>query len=309
MKETATMSNTILYALTVMIWGSTWYAITFQLGEVHPLLSIAYRFGLAAIVLFVFLALRGRMKYMRFTKQQHFFIALQGFFLFCLNYWLNYVGTGYLPSGLVSVVFSTLTMMNILNQWVFFKIRVKKQVILGSLTGLIGITMVFWPEIDKISLGDTMLRGLLLVLAASYTASLGNMVALRNTRDSIPVIEGNSFGMMYGAGFSFLLALAAGAPLTFSTQTPYLLSLLYLAVFGSAIAFGTYLTLLRNIGADKAAYAGIMFPIVALAISTFLEGYIWTPLSVIGVAITLLGNLVAMTNRENLLHWRERFRK
>lgn len=290
-----------------MIWGLTWYAITFQLGDVHPLLSIAYRFALAAIVIFAFLALRGRLRSARFTARQHAFIALQGFLLFCISYWLNYAGTGYLTSGLVSVVFSTIMVMNIINQRLFFGIRVKRQVILGSITGLTGITLVFWPEIGAMTLSDTTLRGCLLCLAASYAASLGNMVALHNTRDMIPVIEGNAFGMLYGAIFSFILALAAGAPVTFSTQVPYLLSLLYLAVFGSAIAFGTYLTLMRNIGADKAAYAGIIIPIFALGISTALEGYIWTPLAVIGIILTVIGNIVAMTNRENLLHWREKY--
>lgn len=288
------MSNVNLYAVTVLIWGSTWYAITFQLGVVHPLLSIAYRFGLASIVLLIFLAIRGRLKHVRFSLKQHVFIGLQGLLLFCLNYWLNYIGTGLITSGLVSVIFSTITVMNIFNQRIFFKFKVKRNVIFGSMLGLIGICLVFWPEIENLHFGDKTLRGFLIILAASYTASLGNMVALYNSRDKIPVIESNCLGMFYGAMFSLILALLNGAALSFSFTPPYIISLLYLSIFGSAVAFGTYLTLMKNIGADKAAYAGVMFPIVALTISTFLEGYVWTNLAIFGVALTLLGNVIAM---------------
>lgn len=121
------MPNTLLYVLTVLIWGSTWYAITFQIGHAHPLISISYRFFIAAVVLFIYLGANGRFKNMKFSKRQHAFIALQGLFLFCLNYWLNYVGTGYLTSGMVSIIFSTLTLMNIFNQRIFFKIKVKNR--------------------------------------------------------------------------------------------------------------------------------------------------------------------------------------
>lgn len=288
------MNNTILYALTVMIWGTTWYAITFQLGVVHPLLSIAYRFGLASIVLFIFLGMRGRLKHARFSLKQHGYIGLQGLLLFCLNYWLNYIGTGLITSGLVSVIFSTITVMNIFNQRLFFRIKVKRNVIFGSILGLIGICLVFWPEIQNLHFGDKTLRGFIIVLAASYTASLGNMVALRNSRDKIPVMESNCLGMFYGAMFSLILALMNGAVLSFSFTTSYIISLLYLSIFGSAVAFGTYLTLMKNIGADKAAYAGVMFPIVALSISTLLEGYTWSYMAIFGVTLTLLGNVIAM---------------
>jgi len=298
------MNNTMLYALTVLIWGSTWYAITFQLGEVHPVLSVAYRFMLASAVLFAFLKLTKKQKFPKFTRAQHITIAMQGFYLFSLNYVLFYFGTAYLTSGLVAIIFSTMTLMNIFNQSMFFGIRVKKQVALGSLVGLSGIIMVFWPEVTAISASDATMKGILLCLVASYCASIGNMVSMKNSRDGVPVLEANTFGMMYGAGFSLALALAIGAPITFEYTYGYTLSMIYLAVFGSAIAFGCYLTLMKNIGADKAAYATVLFPLVALAISTVFEGYVWTSISMIGVALTLCGNVIAMANRERMLHWR-----
>ncbi len=301
------MPSSLLYIFTVLIWGTTWIAISFQLGTVDPLLSIAYRFAIASVALFAYLYLTGCLKCATFTKRQHASIALQGLFLFCLNYIFTYNGTHYLHSGLVAIVFSTLSLMNVFNQALFFKIPVRKQVVFGSLIGLVGIICVFWPEISVAHFGDDILTGIALVLFATYLASLGNMVAIYNNRQKIPVIEGNSFGMMYGAAFSLIIALALGKPLVYEPTMAYTLSLVYLALFGSALAFGMYLTLMNRIGADKAAYTSVLFPIVALLISTVFEGYVWTSLSVAGVALTLGGNVIAMANRERLLHWRENF--
>ncbi len=300
------MNNIILYALTVLIWGSTWYVITFQLGSVDPLVSIAYRFGIAAVVMLAVLGVMGKLNPKSYTRKQHGFIALQGLFLFCLNYWLFYIGTGYLTSGLVAVIFSTMTLMNIVNQAIIFGIPIKKQVVLGSFIGLIGILAVFWPEIAHMNGDDGVITGIVYCLVASYLASLGNMAALRNSRDEIPVIEGNSYGMAYGALSCFAIILVTGTPITFAVEFNYIWSLLYLAILGSVIAFGCYLTLLKNIGADKAAYASVMFPIVALIISTVFEGYVWTPEALFGMGLVVVGNVVAMANRESLLHWRPR---
>lgn len=298
------MNNIILYFLTVLIWGSTWYAITFQLGTVDPILSLCYRFGIAAIALMSFLALKKRLSPKSLSIRQHVFIALQGFLLFCLNYWLFYLGTGHITSGLVAVLFSTMSLMNVLNQRIIFKIPMKKQVVIGSLIGLSGISSIFWPEITGKAMSESILIGIILCMAATYTASLGNMASLRNSRDDIPVLEGNAYGMAYGALFSLSIALIKGTEFTYEPTWGYTLSLLYLALFGSAIAFGCYLTLMKNIGADKAAYATVLFPIVALLISTLFEGYIWTPQAAAGMMLVVIGNIVAMTNRERLLHWR-----
>ncbi len=300
------MPNTVLYALTVLIWGSTWFAVSFQIGHVHPFLSVCYRFSIAAITLFIFLAATGRLRKMVFPLRQHMYLALQGLFLFCLNFWLFYQGTSYLTTGLVSVIFSSMSLLNTLNQALFFRIPFNRKVIVGSFFGLTGIALVFWHEIDSLNLRDGKIIGIFLCLAGSYSASLGNMVSLRNTRNGIPVIEGNAMGMVYGAAYAFILALLSGATLSFEFTAPYIVSLLYLSIFGSAVAFGCYLTLVHRIGADKAAYATILFPVVALTISTFFEGYVWTPTALAGIALILFGNVITLANRENLLQWRPR---
>ena len=97
------------------------------------------------------------------------------------------------------------------------------------------------------------------------------------------------------AALALLISVALGRSLNFSMRADYILSLAYLAVFGSAVAFGCYLTLVGRIGADRASYATLLFPIIALIISTLFEGYHWTPPALAGVVIILAGNTLSMT--------------
>ena len=201
------MQNLALYSSTVLIWGSTWFVITFQLGVVSPDLSVAYRYALAAAILIAYAVLRGRFKPGDYSLKNHGFMALQGLFLFCLNYWIFYLATGYLTSGLVAVTFSTITVMNMVNQAIFFRKRVERRTILASLLGLGGIALVFRPEIGTFDFESDAVIGLGLCMLATYLASLGNMASIRNSAEGLPVTQVNTYGMTYGALFMFLIAL------------------------------------------------------------------------------------------------------
>ena len=286
------MGNNLLYVGTVLIWGSTWYAIKMQLGVVDPDLSVAYRFIVASAVLIAFCLATGRS--LRFAPRHHIFIAAQGLFLFCLNYWLFYYATFELTTGVVAVVFSLIMLMNILNGAVLFGTRVEPKVLAAAGLGLVGLILVFWDDLTALDFTSGPMVGLGLSIVATYFASLGNMASLRNTRAGLPVLQVNALGMAYGAVFMTILALLRGAPLSFDFSPGYVGSLLYLAIFGSVLAFGFYLTLLGRIGADRAAYAAVVFPIVALIISTFMENYVWTVPAMAGVALILGGNILAV---------------
>ena len=289
------MKNLFLYATTVLIWGSTWLVITFQLGEVDPILSVAYRFTLASLVLLAYAGLRKAN--LRFTARQHLFFGLQGVLLFSLNYLLVYLAELRLTSGLVAVIFSMLVFMNILLGALFLGTPVRMNVVIGAMIGLAGISLVFLPELKAFSLQDNGFVGLLLSLGGTLFASLGNIVAARNQREGLPVIQTNAFGMGYGAILMFIIALIAGAPFNFEATPTYIFSLIYLAVFGSVIAFGAYLTLLGKIGADRAGYSSLLFPIVALGLSTLFEGYQWSAPAVAGVLLVLAGNFLVLSRQ------------
>ena len=286
------MANILFYTMTVLIWGSTWLAIKFQLGTVDPSLSVAYRFALAAITLFAWCLLR-RLP-MRFSGRQHLFIAMQGVFLFALNYVLFYLAELQITSGLAAVVFSTIVVMNLLNGRLFLGNPVEMKVLLGGALGMVGLLLLFWPEMEAVHFSGPIITGMLLSFVATYLASLGNIISARNQKNNLPVVQTNAYGMAYGSLCIFLLVVINGPPMMIELSFAYLGSLIYLALFGSVIAFGCYLSLVGRIGPGRAAYATLLFPVVALILSTICEDYRWTTTGCAGIALILAGNYLAL---------------
>lgn len=295
------MGNALFYLATVLIWGSTWLGITFQLGVVDPQVSVAYRFILAAVLLLGYCALRGLA--LRFDRRAHRFILLQGLLLFGFNYWLIYMSTQFLTSGLIAVLFSSVIVMNIVNGRLWLGSPMQGHVAVGAGIGLVGIALVFWPELADTALDENTLAGIGFALLGTYLASLGNIVSVRNQRNGLPVVQTNALGMAYGGLVMLALAGLFGKAYLFEFSLPYVASLLYLAVFGSIIAFGCYLTLVGRIGADKAAYAMLLFPVVALQLSVWFEGYHWSAQSLTGVALILAGNGIILVTPKRWARW------
>lgn len=284
-----------LYAITVAIWGSSWYGIKEQLGMVAPTVSLAYRFLLAAAILWAFCGVTRRS--LRFPRSAHLWMAAQAFCLFCANYILFYYAGFHVVSGLLALCFSTIPLMNVLNAALFLKEPVDRNVIAPSLVSLAGLVLVFLPEFMEKGLGSAPLIGFALSMLATYLASLGNVLSVKLKQLSVPVVQSNTWGMTYGALFCALFALISGAAFNYDPRLAYSVSLILLAVFASVIGFGTYLTLVQKIGAGRAAFSSVLFPLVALSISTVLEGHHWTRLAGAGVVLVLSGNLILLLRR------------
>ncbi|UYN90141.1 MAG: EamA family transporter [Anaerolineales bacterium] len=289
------MSNAFLYVITVLIWGSTWLAIKLQLGTVAPELSVAYRFLLAALILFVYSKWRGLN--LRFSRSQHAFMALQGLMLFSLNYVMVYFSETYVTSGLVAVLFSAVIILNVMFGAIFLRNAVQGRVVAGALVGVVGVALIFWPELRGLQVDSLRALGIGLGLCAAVSASLGNIVSARNQRANLPVIQTNAYGMLYGSLATLAFAVLRGTQFTFELSAGYLGSLLYLALFGSVIAFGSYLTLLGRIGADRVAYVNVFVPVIALALSAIFEGLHLGWFEFTGVALVLLGNAIVVGSK------------
>jgi drug/metabolite transporter (DMT)-like permease len=288
------LTNSVsLYLTSVLIWGSTWFAIKFQLGVVAAEVSLAYRFALAAVVLLIFCRLTRRG--LKYSASQHGFIALQGLFLFCSNYLIFYWATELLTSGIVAVLFSTVILMNIVNGAIFMRTRVSVRVVSGASLGIAGIAAIFWSEVSSVENSADTWRGLWMCLIATYFASIGNILSARNQKQGIPVVQTNAWGMAYGAAILTTYALINQVPFNYAPGLSYSVSLIYLSIFGSILAFGSYLTLVGRIGADKAAYSAVLFPVIALGLSTLFEDYQWTLRAIFGLGMVLLGNYIVLT--------------
>ena len=286
------MNNTFLYIVTVLIWGSTWLAIEYQLGVVAPEVSIVYRYLIASGVLFIWCKMKGLS--LSFKVKDHIYFVLLGLLLFCLNYILAYRAQIHITSAMAAIAFSMMLWINIVLSRFIFGTRATGRVLFGAALGIVGIVVLFAPQIGAISLSDSVFFGSLLALGGALTASCGNMVSQAAQKRSLPVMETNTWSMFYGAVLTFIVALVGGHEFNFDATFTYIASLTYLAIFGSVIAFGAYLTLLGRIGAHKAGYATVMFPVVALLLSFAFEGLQPDLAIVIGATLVLLGNSLVL---------------
>lgn len=289
------MSNAILYVITVLVWGSTWYAIEFQLGVVAPEVSIVYRYAGASLLLFAWSRYRGLN--LAFGLRQHGWFVLLGLLLFGLNYVLAYRAQIYITSALTAIAFSTIVWMNIVNARLFFGVRAGREVLLGSLLGITGICTLFAPQIGELTLTDAVFFGSTLAVVGALVASLGNMVSQAAQARSLPIIQSNAWGMLYGAVLTAIIAGVEGHEFVFDWSVGYVTSLAFLTVFGSIVAFGAYLTLLGRIGAHRAGYAMVMFPVVALVLSMLFEDLKLDGTIILGTALVLAGNLFVLRSK------------
>jgi drug/metabolite transporter (DMT)-like permease len=278
---------------TVLVWGSSWLGIKFQYGVVAPGTSVAYRYALAAAIMVAFCLFTNRR--LIWPLRYQIPIAIQGCLLFGINFYLIYHGTQYITSGLGAVLFSTIVIMNIAGNAIMFRTRISKRVASGALVGLAGITTVFWREIQTFDLSSDASIGIALVLAGTMSASLGMLSSALFQRRGLPVIETTTIGMVYGAIFSFAASWVMGYEFNFDLSIGYIGSLIYLAVFASVVGFVCYLTLLGRIGADRASYATVVFPLVSLTLSTFFEDFQWTLFTISGTVLIVVGNVIILT--------------
>lgn len=285
-------SAPVLFLLASFIWGTTWLVIKFQLGVVAPEVSVAWRFALASLLLLGWSAARGIP--LRFRARDHAAFALLGLLLFGLNYVLVYLAELHLTSGLVAVLFAFLVFWNLLGARLLFGTPAPRAVVLGAALGVAGVGLLFWPELASVR-GDAGLGlGAAYAVAGTVVASAGNLWSQRVFARGTPVIPGTAFSMGYASlGVGAWCALR-GLPFTFDARWPYVLSLLYLALFGSVVAFVAYLTLLQRIGAGRSGYTAAVIPVVAMLASTVFERYRWTPAAVAGLALVLAGTVLVL---------------
>jgi drug/metabolite transporter (DMT)-like permease len=284
------MNTLQLYLATTLVWGSTWLAITFQLGMVPPEVSVVWRFGLSALVLFAYA--QWKKLPLQFSARDHFWMAVQGFFMFGSSYVFVYLAEQSLASGLVAVVFSIIVFWNIIGMRLLFTAPINPTRVVAALIGVAGVILVFWADVANFSFEQ--LRGLIFAVLGTVAASLGNLAAVRNQRHYVPMIPLITWSMTYGTLFIAIYAALSGYEFSFEWSFSYVASLVYLALFGSVLAFAAYLTLIERIGPDRAAYIGVAIPIVALFLSTLFEDLAWTLSMVVGVVFCVAGNALML---------------
>jgi drug/metabolite transporter (DMT)-like permease len=281
-----------LYAATVFLWGVSWIGIRAQLGVVAPEMSVLWRFVLAALLMWGWVLASGHR--LRFGLGDHLRFIAVGCCLFSFNFISFYYGGLSVPSGLLSVVFSLASVFNLGLGFIIFRQKVEPRVALGGLIGVVGIGLLFWPEITGAGFNADALKGLGLCVMGTLFFCSGNMISTVVQKRGVPLLSATAWGMTYGCVVLTAINLFRENAFTIEPTLKYVGSLIYLSIGASVLAFMAYLTLLRRLGAARAGYATVLFPIVALTVSTLVEGYQWTLLAGLGVALALIGNVLVL---------------
>jgi drug/metabolite transporter (DMT)-like permease len=286
------MSASGLFLTATCIWGTTWLVIKYQLGVVAPEISVVYRFTLASLLLAGWCVASGRS--LGFSVRHHAWFAGLGLLMITVNYVFIYKAERVLTSGLVAVLYSTMVFMTPVAMRVAFGSPLRASTFVAATLGVGGIALLFLPELGQAQGTGAVAGGIAFTLAAVLSCCVGNLIAVRNHRAGIPTVPGTAWGLAYGAGFAALAALLQGLPWTFDARPAYVLSLVYLAVFGSVVAFLAYFAFQKRAGAGPAAYITVATPVIAMLVSTLVEGYRWTMIPALGVALAVLGNWIAL---------------
>lgn len=285
-----------LFLIPSLIWGSTWYVITLQFGSVPPEISVFYRFTLSAALALLYCRLRGLQ--LKYSRADHAWFLLHGACNFCMNYVLTYYAETLISSGLVAVTFTVLPYFNALGARFIYKQQIAKKTILAMCLGGVGIFLLFQREILAANSSDSTVQGLVVGVVATLFASFGNLTSLQYKKRNIHTLSGTSWAMFYGALSVLIVCVLRGHDLLWKLSGQYVAALLYLAVFGTVVAFLTYFTLIARIGATRAAYTSILIPVIALAVSTIYEKFSWTISTWIGIGLILSGNFLILDRQK-----------
>jgi drug/metabolite transporter (DMT)-like permease len=285
-------STSALYALCILIWGTTWFAITAQIQVLAPEFGVAIRFGLAAAALLAFCRWRGMA--LRFAPRVHALVIAQGLTGFYASYVCVYEAERFVASGVVAVGYAASPLCGLVLARLFLGTRMSARVALGGVAGIAGVVLIFWHEFTRLAATDQVLWGAELTLASVLLSSLSTIAAAGYHRQGVTGWAPLACAMAWGAGGALVHALALGTPWHWSWRPGFLGSLAWLALAGSILAFGAYYALVHRVGAAKAGYVGVLTPVVALAVSSLFENFLWTGLTVAGIALAILGNVVAL---------------
>ena len=302
-----TASPRLLFWGPTLIWASTWHVILYQLGPVPAVNSVAWRFLLAAALLFALGAWRGERVTLPWREQR--WLALTGAVQFGLNYWCVYEPERFIPSGLVAVLFSLMVFRNAVSGAWFFSQPVTRRFLAAASVGVVGVALIFWPEVISAGARPQALRGLAYGVVAVASACAGNALTLAQSRRGVPLVTMLAWAMGYGAVSLLLAAGVAGSGWHVGTTLSWWASLLYLSVLGSVAAFLLYFKLAQREGPGRAALTGVLTPVIALAVSALLEGWRPTALALAGMALCLGSVFIATRPAEQPLHLLNRLRR
>lgn len=280
------MKPRLVWLVLCGIWGSTWLFIKLGLADLPPFTFAGIRFVIACTILFSWILIR-RLQLPR-KRSEWILIAVTGIFAFGLNYGLLFWGEQYISSGLAALLQATIPAFGLV--FAHFHLpgeRLSWARIGGVVLGVCGVGIVFSSQLAVA--GSQALAGCVALIFSSIFVAYSNVLVKAHGKNINPAIL--AAGQMV---FGVLLLLAVGIPLegnpmNFRWTPMALISLLYLALVGSVIAFLLYYWLVLNMDVTKSMLIALVTPVVAVILGMIVldEEIGWRTL--IGGAMIMLG--------------------
>lgn len=284
------------FVLTALIWGSTWYVIRGQIAEVPPQWAVAYRFALAAPAMFALALFTG--KSLAMPRRAHGLAIAMGLFQFCANFTFVYASETHLTSGIVALIIGMMFVTNALFARALLGQAVTRRFMVGSVIALGGIGLLLDNEARTAPLAGNVALGAALALGGMLSASLANVIQAGPAGRNVPLVSLLAWAILYGVGIDVAVALVVVGPPQFPAEPMFWAGTAWLSLVGTVVTFPLYYQLVRELGAGRAAYNGVLVIVIAMTISTLLEGYRWSGLAIAGAALAVLGMVVALRARQ-----------
>ena len=276
------------YVFICLIWGTTWLAIKFAIFTLPPFLSAGIRFTLASIIVFLILKIR---KYkFRFNLKETIFLLLVGLGSFSVPYGLVYWAEGRITSGLTATTFAVMPFFAAILSRVFLKTDdLSFWKIFGIVLGFSGLLVIFWGDLRLGSIESA--EGILAIVVSAFT-NAGVAVAVKKYGKEIDPVFINLIPMVLGAltllATSFFVE--SWQNLKFNPST--VIAIIYLAVFGSVVAFTLYFYVLKHISVLLLSMTSFITPVLALTAGAIVLAEKLPSGTILGVGLILAGILV-----------------
>ena len=288
----------ILFLIPVVIWSTTFYAITLQLGSVTtPTYAVALRFGCAALILFVWLAIRGEP--LRLTLKLHAWTVASGICAYGISYVLTYIAEQSVPSGLVAIAYTLMVFLTPALTRVAYGTPITRPTWLGGSLGVAGVVMCFLPDVVNAQPSAVFVWGMAAMVVAAFVSSVGAVCSIQLNRSGVPVVTYTAWAMAYGAAATFAYGLLSGQSLLLDARPSFWVALSYLTVAGTIVAFLCYLTLLKREGPARTMYISVLAPVGAVLVSIIWEGLRLQVLTCVGIFTALLGAWITLSGKES----------
>ena len=288
----------ILFLIPVVIWSTTFYAITLQLGSVTtPTYAVGLRFGCAALILFVWLAIRGES--LRLTLNVHLWIAASGICAYGISYVLTYVAEQSIPSGLVAIAFTLMVFLTPVLTRITYGTPITRLTLLGGSLGVAGVVMCFLPDVMNAQVSDAFAWGVAAMVVAALVSSIGAVCSIQLNRSGVPVVTYTAWAMAYGAVATLVYGLLSGQSLHLDAHPFFWAAFAYLTIAGTIVTFLCYLTLLKREGSARTIYISVLAPVGAALVSIIWEGLRLQVLTCVGISTVLLGAWITLAGKKS----------